>query len=115
MPKKKHTEQVIEVAQDIASVIETVKDISLKGQDKAETPFVSPKEVKIPMAKTKPVKVDSAPVERALTSPKRSMRIKATSSVRGQFHNIRYEIKVGEVYTFPEDLANWLIKAGRAI
>ena len=113
MPKKKHTEQVIEVAKDIASVIETVQESPNKVEDKAEKHLPPPKEIKVAAAKEKPLEAKPAPIEKALTSPKRNIRVKATSSVRGQYRNIRYEIKAGETYTFPEDLANWLIKAGR--
>ncbi len=95
--KKKSTDEVKEVAQEIASVVI------------AEKPKVEvPKAKVVEEPKVQEVKV-------AKTAPIKNIRIKATTSMRGQYNNLRYEIKSGEVYTFPEPLAKWLIDLGRAI
>jgi hypothetical protein len=96
--KKKSTDEVKEVAQEIASVVI------------AERPKVD-----VPKAKEVEEKPKIKEVKVAKTSPTKNVRIKATTSMRGQFNNLKYEIKSGEVYTFPESLANWLIELGRAI
>lgn len=102
MAKKKDNEEVIQVAQGIASDIETIRAVK------------APKE-KAPKVKEEKVEVVKAEkLEQPKTSPTRNQRIKAVVSARGQFGNLRYEIKAGEVYTFPKALAEWLVETGRA-
>jgi transglutaminase-like putative cysteine protease len=100
--KKKHTEEVIEVAQEIATVVASEP---VKAEPKVEPP----KPVDPPKAKEDVVEVVES------SARKRSVRVKATATVRGVYHNMRYSIKEGEVYTFPEDMVEWLKKAGRVI
>lgn len=119
MAKKKNTQEVIQVAQQIASVVETPKEGSTRKSEPTQAPKpVKPEPVAAKVKEVKVVEPEPAQVEENLatprTKPNRTKRIKATASVRGQFHNIRYEIKAGEIYTFPEALANWLIECGRA-
>jgi len=101
--RKKVNEEGLEVAQEIASVVED-------KPKKVDEPVVPPAPVDAPKQE-----IQEVALEQARTSPNRSVRIKATATVRGVFRNIRYDIRSGEVYTFPEDMANWLIGQGRAI
>jgi hypothetical protein len=104
--KTKANEEVIEVAQSIATAVQG---------DQPSTPSKASKtQAKRPQP-VSPPKVKEEVVEVVMTSPNRSVRIKATASVRGVFGNMRYAIEAGQVYTFPEGLANWLIEQGRAI
>lgn len=107
--KAKANEEVIEVAQSIAMAVQG--DQPSTASKASKTQAKQPQPVSPPKVKEEVVEV----VEAAMTSPNRSVRIKATASVRGVFGNMRYAIEAGQVYTFPEGLANWLIEQGRAI
>ena len=101
--KKKPTKEVIAVAEEIASVVEPAPP-SIEQVSKESKP--------IEEAKPAPVKVATIAPK---APPPKSMKVKAVSSARGQFHSIRYEIEAGKVYTLRTDLAEWLISVGRAI
>lgn len=98
--KKKDTDEVFVVAQEIAAVVAV--DVP---KAKEETPLK--KDVKL--AST----VEDVPVAR--NAPIRNIKVKATTSMKGRYNRYNYEIKAGEIYTFPEPLAKWLIDLGRAI
>lgn len=103
--KKKPTEEIIEVAQEIATVVAEERKIEPKVDP--------PKPVK--PEKVEKVKEEVVDVVAPLTKPVRNVRVKATATVRGVYHNMRYSIKEGEIYTFPEEMANWLMSSGRVI
>lgn len=103
--RKKSTDEVKEVAEMIASVVvaEPVESSKVTKQE----------EVKVVVVEQPKEKVKAVPVAKA--APTKNVKIKATASVRGVFNNLRYEIVAGEVYTFPQALAELLISQGRAI
>jgi hypothetical protein len=103
--KKKSTDEVKQVAKEIASVVVATN----AEKPKVDVPKAEPVVVK---AETK---VEKPKVVEAKSAPVKNIKIKATASVKGQYTNMRYEIKAGEVYTFPAPLAEWLISLGRAI
>lgn len=103
--KKKSTDEVKQVAKEIASVVVATN----AEKPKVDVPKAEPVAVK---AETK---VEKPKVVEAKSAPVKNIKIKATASVKGQYTNMRYEIKAGEVYTFPAPLAEWLISLGRAI
>lgn len=100
--KKKSTDEVKQAAKEIASVV-------------VATANVEKPKVDVPKAEPVVAKAEISKVTVAKTAPVKNIKIKATASVRGQYNNMRYEIKSGEVYTFPAPLAEWLISLGRAI
>jgi len=108
--KKKSTDEVKELAKEIASVV--VATPAVEAKTKADVSKPKPKAVEVKAeVKAKP-KV--AEVEVAKSAPIKNIKIKATESVKGQYNSLRYEIKAGEIYTFPAPLAEWLISLGRA-
>lgn len=118
--KKTDSKEVKEVAEFIAEVVATVSE----EVTPIHTPTVTPEPVVVTQVeehvseipKAVKAKSDEEPPEVvASKSPARNIRIKATATVRGTYGRIRYQIEAGQVYTFPEGLANWLIQNGRAI
>lgn len=104
--KKKPTEEVIEVAQEIATVV--------ASEPKSEVKPEPPKPASSPKP-SKAKKEEIVEVVQANTAPVRNVRVKATATVRGVYQNMRYSIKEGEVYTFPEEMVKWLKESGRVI
>lgn len=47
--------------------------------------------------------------------PIKTVRVKATKTIRGVVGNFRYNIVAGEVYSLPENVASWLSERGRVI
>ena len=120
--KKTASKEVKEAAEFIAEVVATVSEDSapIHTPTAAPEPVVAAK-VEHKPSKPKAVKPKAEPVAEepsvvvASKSPVRNVRIKATATVRGTYGRMRYQIESGQVYTFPEGLANWLIQNGRAI
>lgn len=106
--KKKDSKEIKDMAQEIASIVVVTSDEELpKKKASKKTPVVS----------EEPLVVESveAVVPIARKAPIQNVKVKATASVRGVYGKMRYEIKAGEIYTFPEPMAKWLISIGRAI
>tara|TARA_Y100000592_G_scaffold44099_1_gene69901 strand:+ start:1407 stop:1730 length:324 start_codon:yes stop_codon:yes gene_type:complete len=95
-PRKKA--EVVEIAEEIVATV--------------VQPKVEEAKVTAPEPKKKEEVVQVAYVKNKV--PK-NIRVKATQNARGVFGRINYEIKAGEVYELPSNLANWLISVGRAI
>jgi len=94
---RKKTE-VLEVAEEIAiAVAQTMSD---------------KKEVPSDLLKKKEEVVEVAYLKKKAP---RNIRVKAVQNARGVFGKINYEIKAGEVYELPSNLANWLMSLGRVI
>jgi len=98
--KKTKSDEVVVVAQEIASVV--AAEVPKKKTERASKEEV---QVAAPVAEV--------PVAR--TAPVRNVKVKATTSMKGRYHRYNYEIKTGEIYTFPEPLAKWLMDLGRVI
>jgi hypothetical protein len=121
--KKTASKEVKEAAEFIAEVVATVSEESapIHTPTAAPEPVVAAKVEEQKPSRPKSVKPKVEPVAEepsvvvASKSPVRNVRIKATATVRGTYGRMRYQIESGQVYTFPEGLANWLIENGRAI
>lgn len=114
MPRrKKTTEPVVKIAEEIATVVSVAKEEP--SVEKVETvEAIEPKKAEKPVSKTRKKKVEPKVAYQSTKVPKK-MKVKATQSVRGIFGKMNYEIKAGETYELPTNLANWLISVGRAI
>lgn len=111
MPRrKKTTEPVVKIAEEIATVVSVAKEEPYVETVEA----IEPKKAEKPVSKTRKKKVEPKVAYQSTKVPKK-MKVKATQSVRGIFGKMNYEIKAGETYELPTNLANWLISVGRAI
>jgi len=90
--KKKTIKQAIPIAKSIASVVKSKPSEAIEVVLKAETPVV--------IASKK--------------RPPQTMRVKAIANARGVCVDYRYEIIKGEVYTFPDYVAKFLIEQNKA-
>ena len=97
--KRKISDELKESAEVIAEVVLPQPDRVVEKPSEAK---------KAPPPKPEPV------IEVAKTSPVKNIRVKATETVKGKYGRMRYEIVACEVYTFPKEMAEWLIKSGRA-
>jgi len=98
--KKTKTDEVVVVAQEIASVVATESPKKKAEKSSKEEVKVAAPVAEVPVARKSPV---------------RNIKVKATTSMKGRYHRYNYDIKAGEIYTFPEPLAKWLMDLGRVI
>jgi len=95
-PRKKP--EVVEIAEEIVATVvqpkvEETKKIAPEPKKKEEVVEVAYVKDKVP----------------------KNIRVKAIQNARGVFGRINYEIKAGEVYELPANLANWLMSLNRVI
>lgn len=102
--KKKDSQEIKDKAKEIASVVVVTSDEELPQKKASKKVSLVPEEPK----------VEEVVVPLARTAAIQNVKIKATASVSGVYGKMRYEIKAGETYTFPEPMAKWLISIGRA-
>lgn len=105
--KRKASDEVVEIAEEIASVVEDTSKPAPKRK-------ASTKVNGTPVSTPSPEKKEEV-LEPVFKRPVKNVKVKATATVRGVYGNMRYEIRQGEVYVFSEEMANWLIGQGRAI
>jgi hypothetical protein len=101
----------------------TDKKVATRKRKKTVTESVTPKtkvEDTIPPKAEAPV---AEPVEEIETSPKtlkakltteRYTKVVAIRNTSGSFGKSRFVLEDGKTYSFPTELANWLIQTGRA-
>ena len=96
-PRKKP--EVVEIAEEIVATV------------------VQPKVEETKKIAPEPKKEKEQVVEVAYVSNKvpKNIRVKAIQNAKGVFGKINYEIKAGEVYELPANLANWLMSLNRVI
>ena len=95
------------------------KKAPTRRRKKTATESVTPKKVEetIPPKAVAPVEaVEEIEVSsiKAKVTTERYTKVVAIQNTSGNFGKNRFELKQGETYSFPSELANWLISTGRA-
>jgi len=102
--RKKASAGAVAVATAIADAL-----LEVKASDDAEMDESAPA---APVAQYRaPVAIAAVPS----VAQARTVKVKATETVRGVYGSFRYAIEAGQTYNLPEPVASWLVSVGRAI